>query len=171
MPTVSNRLKSFLSERAVAYETIHHHPRYTAQQIAADTHTPGREFAKTVILRVDGDWAMAVLPAHHLVDCEKLCQALGAKEVRLSSEDEIRDLIREHCPECELGAVPPFGNLYGLPVYISAAMTADERITFNAGTHEDVIRMGYSDFEKLVQPRVIDFSKRAEPPPQRHEER
>ena len=86
MPTMSVRLRSFLDSHAVAYETIHHHPKYTAQEVAADTHTPGREFAKTVILRVDGDCAMAVLPAHHRVDCEKVSQALGGRDVRSAQE-------------------------------------------------------------------------------------
>lgn len=154
MPTISKQLQQFLSEHGVPYETIHHRRDYTAQETAADTHTPGKEFAKTVMLWVDGNYAMAVLPAHHMVDFEKLRQAIGAKEVKLASEDEIREL----CPDCEAGAVPPFGNLYGLPVYLSQAMTTDERITFNAGTHEDVVRMRYEDFVKLVQPKILDFS-------------
>jgi Ala-tRNA(Pro) deacylase len=157
MPSISKRLQSFLDEHAVAYETIHHRRDYTAQEAAAHTHTPGKEFAKTVILWVDGGYAMAVLPAHHMVDLDKLREALGAKEVKLASEDEIREL----CPDCEAGAVPPFGNLYNLPVYLSEAMTDDERITFNAGSHEDAIRMMYKDFEKLVQPKVMEFSTRA----------
>ena len=171
MPTMSVRLRSFLESHGVAYETIHHRPKYTAQEIAADTHTPGREFAKTVILMVDRDYAMAILPAHHMVDCEKVSQALGGREVRLACEDEIRDLIREHCPDCELGAIPPFGNLYGLSVYVSVAMTEDEHVTFNAGTHVDVIRMGYLDFEKLVQPRLMAFSKYVESAPRQHREK
>ena len=169
MPTVSKQLTSFLDEQGVDYETIHHRPKYTAQQIAADTHTPGKEFAKTVMLKVDGEAVMAVLPAHLMVDCEKLRQALGEMEVRLADEDEIRELIREHCPDCELGAIPPFGSLYGLLVCIDPMMVVDEYVTFNAGTHEDVIRMAYGDYERLVTPRVMGFSRHVEPPPQRHD--
>ncbi len=155
MPTISKRLQSFLDEHAVPYEVIHHRRDYTAQETAADTHTPGKEFAKTVMLWVDGNYAMAVLPAHRMVDFDKLRQALSAKEVKLASEDEIREL----CPDCEAGAVPPFGNLYSLPVYVSEDTAEDERITFNAGTHEDAIRMAYKDFEKLVQPTILQLSR------------
>ena len=163
---VSNQLGSYLDDHHVAYETIHHPPHYTAQQIAADTHTPGREFAKTVFLKVDGYDAIAVLPAHHLVDCERLGQELAAGEVRLETEDEIRDVMATHHIEGELGAVPPFGNLYDLPVYTSRALVEDERITFNAGTHEDVVRIRFEDFERLVHPHIADFSKPVDAPQQ-----
>ena len=142
----------------------------TAQQIAADTHTPGREFAKTVFLKVDGKDVIAVLPAHHRVDCEKLCQELDAGEVRLETEAEIHDTMEAHHIEGELGAIPPFGNLYDLPVYTSRALVEDERITFNAGTHEDVVRIRFEDFEKLVHPRVIDYSMLADDPQQHRAE-
>lgn len=154
MATLNQRLTAFLEAQAVDYEAIHHRRDYTAQEAAAHTHTPGREFAKTVIVWVDGSYAMAVLPAHHLIDLDKLRRALGARDVKLASEEEMREL----CPDCETGAVPPFGNLYNLPVYLSTDITADEQITFNAGTHEDAIRMRYADFERLVQPHVLDFS-------------
>ena len=164
---VPNRLKSCLDDHHVAYEIIHHPPHYTAQQIAADTHTPGREFAKTVFLKVDGKDAIAALPAHHLVVCEKLSQELAAWEVRLETEDEIRDVMETHHIEGELGAVPPFGNLYDLPVYASRALVEDERITFNAGTHEDVVRIRFEDFVELVHPHIANFSTLADAPQQR----
>lgn len=170
MRTIAQKLSSYFDEHDVSYEVIRHHPKYTAQQVAADTHTPGVEFAKTVFLRVNGDTAMAVLPAHHLVDCELLSGALDWEHVRLASEDEIRDLIARLCPECELGAAPPFGNIYGLPVYISRAMEGDTHITFNAGTHEDAMRITYADYERLVEPRHVDFSRRMEPAQKRREE-
>lgn len=154
MTEISERLRKFLREHHVEYRPIHHTRDYTAQQAAADTHTPGREFAKTVIVSVDGKPAMAVLPAHHSVDLESLREALGAEEVSLAGEQAIAEL----CPDCEVGAEPPFGNLYGLPVYVSRALTGDEEITFKAGTHEDVVRMRYRDFRKLVKPMEIEFS-------------
>ena len=170
MKTVAKQLAAFFEEHDVAYEVIHHHPKYTAQQVAADTHTPGVEFAKTVLLHVNGDYAMAVLPAHHMVGCDRLGRELGMKRVRLATEDEIRELLRKLCPECELGATPPFGNIYGLPVYISKAMADDKHITFNAGTHEDAMRISYADYERLVEPRLVDFSKHIEPAQKRREE-
>jgi len=148
------RLTSFLDENGVDYETLHYPLDYTAQEKAADTHTPGIEFAKTVLVQVDDDYAMAVLPAHHRVDLEKLRSMLGAGRVRLAPENETAGLF----PDCDVGAEPPFGNLYDLPVYLSSAMVDDEAITFSAGTHEHVMRMRFADFEMLVQPEVLDYT-------------
>ena len=170
MRTVAKQLAEHFDDHAVTYEVIHHHPRYTAQQVAADTHTPGIEFAKTVFLHVNNDYAMAVLPAHHMVDCDMVSRALGMKPVRLATEDEIRVLLQKLCPECELGATPPFGSIYGMPVYISKAMSGDEKITFNAGTHEDAMRISYADYERLVEPRSLDFSRQVESAQKRREE-
>jgi Ala-tRNA(Pro) deacylase len=153
MSELPKRLTSFLEERGVDYEVIHHRRDFTAQQTAADTHTPGREFAKAVFLCLDGDYAMAVLPAHRKIDLEAVRAMLGVKEARLATEDEIERL----CPDCEVGAAPPLGNLYDLPVYMSEELTRDEQITFNAGTHEDAIRMLFQDYRELAQPRLIDL--------------
>lgn len=153
MSELPKRLHDFLEKRGVKYEVIHHRRDFTAQQTAADTHTPGREFAKAVFLCLDGKYAMAVLPAHRKVDLEALRTILGANEVRLATEDEIERL----CPDCEVGAAPPFGNLYEIPVYMSEELTRDEQITFNAGTHEDAIRMSFRDYRELTQPHVIDL--------------
>jgi Ala-tRNA(Pro) deacylase len=154
MPAISEKLKNLLEENKILYETIHHPTEYTAQETAADTHTPGQEFAKTVVLAVDGQPVMAVLPAHHKVDLDRLRDSLGAKTVALASEVEIKRL----CPDCEVGAEPPFGNLYGVPVLVSQQLAEDERITFKAGSHQDVIRVTFRDYNRLVQPRVLDFS-------------
>jgi Ala-tRNA(Pro) deacylase len=154
MPALSERLKKFLDENGVDYATISHSVDFTAQQTAADTHTPGREFAKTVLVEVDGAPALAVLPAHCKVDTDKLKEALGAREVRLSDEAAMGRL----CPDCDAGAVPPFGNLYDLPVYLAREMTEDEQITFNGGTHRTAVRMRFQDYERLVRPRVVDFA-------------
>ncbi len=148
------QLMSFLEESSVPYEVIHHSLDYTAQEAAHDTHTRGIEFAKTVIACIDGQYAMLVLPAHRRVSWDRLRSALDANKVGLAKEEEMGDL----CPDCDVGAQPPFGNLYGLPVYLSSEMTADERITFNAGTHEDAIRLDMADYQRLVQPRVIDLA-------------
>lgn len=157
MSTLPRRLLSFLEEHAIDFETVHHRRDYTAQEAAAHTHTSGREFAKTVLIWIDNTYALAVLPAHHHVDLEQLRVALGAQEVKLATEAEMQEL----CPDCETGALPPFGNLYGLPVYVSTTLKAEDRITFNAGTHEDAIRMPYGDFTRLVQPQILDFSELA----------
>lgn len=154
MIQLAKRLHDFLEQQHVPYETLTHTTDFTAQHAAADTHTPGREFAKTVLVRVDGKPAFAVLPAHHRVDFDRLRDALGAEEVELCSERDMEEL----CPDCDPGAVPPFGNLYEVPVYLSPAMIDDEQITFNAGNHQTAVRMAYKEFDRLVHPKVVDLS-------------
>jgi Ala-tRNA(Pro) deacylase len=149
------RLKTFLDGEGVSYHVIHHRADVRARETAADTDTPPEEFAKTVILWVDGDPAMAVVPASRDVALGKLRRALGAAEVRLAHEREIGVL----CPDCEIGAVPPFGPLYGMPVYASPALARDEVITFNGGDHENALRMAWQDFARLVHPRVVPLAK------------
>lgn len=156
MTALCTRLRSYLDEEKAPYEVIHHRLDYTAQEAAADSHTPGREFAKTVVVRMDGRWIMVVLSAHHRVNLEKLRVGLGGTECRLASEKEMASIFTD----CEVGAETPFGNLYDLPVYVSPAISEARHITFNAGTHEDVIRMRIEDFDRLVRPIVIDFSDR-----------
>lgn len=155
MSQIPRQLTAYLDEHAVAYEVIPHRRDYTAQETAHHTHTPGREFAKTVVLWIDGSYALAALPAHHHVDVAHLRQTLGAQEIKLATEEEMRDL----CSDCEPGAVPPFGNLYNLPVYVSEDLAANESITFNAGNHTNAIRMRYADFARLVEPQTIALSK------------
>lgn len=148
------RVTSYLDEHTIPYETIHHRRDYSAQKTAADTHTPGKAFAKTVILNVDNRFCMFVLPASQKVDVKKVQRELGAKEVRLATESEFSGI----CTGCEVGAMPPLGALYNLPVYISHVLTEDLLITFNAGTHEDAVRMRYSDYEKLAHPVVVNVA-------------
>jgi Ala-tRNA(Pro) deacylase len=155
MGTISKRLTSFLEQKAVPYEVIHHRRRYTAQRTAEEVHVPGIEFAKTVLVWLDGVPSMVVLPAHHHVDLDQLRHLTGARDVDLATEDEMVGLF----PDCEVGAEPPFGNLYDLPVYVAAELAADEQITFNAGSHEEVIRMRYEDFERLVDPLLLRLSE------------
>lgn len=147
-------IKEFLDQNAIPHRSVPHPQTYTAQRTAQVTHIKGREFAKTVIVKVDGRICMAVLPAHHHVDVDKLRSATGAKQLDLAREDDLRKLF----PDCETGAMPPFGNLYGMDVWVQEDLTRDEQIAFNAGTHTELIRMSYRDFEKLVHPEVADFA-------------
>ena len=145
------RLKEFLDSHGVKYVTISHSPAFTAQEIAASAHVPGKELAKTVMAAADGQMVMAVLPASHRVVLDFLREATDAESVRLVSEREFRDRF----PDCDVGAMPPFGNLYGMDVFVSESLTEDEEIVFNAGSHTELIRLPYRDFKRLVQPMVV----------------
>ena len=150
----AKRLKEFLDSNNVKYVTISHSPAYTAQAIAASAHVSGKELAKTVMIKVGGKMAMAVLPASYQVDFDLMKEAVGSKEIELATEAEFKDLF----PECEVGAMPPFGNLYDMPVYSAAKLAEDDEIAFNAGSHTELIKLGYKDFERLVNPTVVKFS-------------
>jgi len=151
------KLKGFLDENGVKYVTIQHSVAYTAQEIAAHTHIPGKELAKTVMVKVDGKLAMAVVPASHRVDFGRLRDVAGAQHVELASEAEFKDFF----PACDVGAMPPFGNLYDMEVYVSDTLSEDVEIAFSAGSHSELIRLAYADFERLAQPKIAGFSKRA----------
>ncbi len=144
------KLKAFLDENGVAYATIEHPKTYTALESAEAARIAGKELAKIVMVKVDGKMAMAVLPASEMVDFELLKEAAGAKTVELLAEEEFKGLF----PECDLGAMPPFGNLYGLDVFVSESLSGQEEIAFNAGSHTELLKLAYQDFEKLVQPKV-----------------
>ncbi len=148
------KLKEFLDAQNVKYVSIFHSSTYTAQEIAASVHIKGKGLAKTVIVKLDDKIAMAVLPASHQVDFDRLKMASGSQNVALATEEEFEDLF----PDCDIGAMPPFGNLYGMDVLVSRALTKDEEIAFNAGSHYELIRLAYNDFERLVNPRIADFS-------------
>ena len=152
--TMLQTLRSHLDGQHIPYEAIHHRREYTAQETAADTHTPGGSFAKTVIISVDQSFGVFVLPAVRQVDLNKVARGLGAAQVRLATEQEIAGL----CPECEVGAMPPFGQFFKLPTYVSHHLAQDRMITFNAGTHEEAFRMLYRDYAVAVQPTVMDFT-------------
>lgn len=151
------KLRAFLDNQHVKYVTITHSTAYTAQEIAAAAHIPGKELAKTVIVRLDGKNAMAVLPASHHIVLDRLKEATGSNTVELASEKEFKRLF----PECEIGAMPPFGNLYGMEVLVADSLAEDTQIAFNAGSHSELIQMAYEDFERLVQPRVLAFSMKS----------
>jgi Ala-tRNA(Pro) deacylase len=148
------RLREFLDRNDVRYEMISHSPAFTAQDIAAVAHIPGKELAKTVMVKVDGKMAMVVLPAPAKVVLDLVKKAAGAREVELAGEQEFRDAF----PECELGAMPPFGNLYGMDVFVDEGLTEDKTIAFNAGSHTELVRLPYQDFERLVRPKVAHLS-------------
>ncbi|MFQ5598307.1 MAG: aminoacyl-tRNA deacylase [Nitrospiria bacterium] len=148
------KLKDYLDNEKIKYVTIQHSLAYTAQEVAASAHISGKELAKTVIVKMNGNMAMAVLPASYKVDLNQLQEATGASKVELASELEFRDKF----PECDLGAMPPFGNLYGMEVYVAERLAEDEEIAFNAGSHTELIRLAYKDFKRLVNPKSVKFT-------------
>lgn len=148
------KLKEFLDHEGIKYVSIVHSTAYTAQEVAASTHITGRELAKTVIVELDGKMAMAVLPANRKIVLQDLREVTGCDQVKFASEEE----FRRRFPDCETGAMPPFGNLYGMEVFIAESLTHNEEITFNAGSHTEVIKLRYEDFERLVKPRVVSFT-------------
>jgi Ala-tRNA(Pro) deacylase len=151
-----DRLEGYLRENGVPFE-MRHHPRViTAQEVAATEHVPGKMLAKVVMVLADGEMIMLTLPAPYQVDLGKASKVLGAGEVRLADEEEFEDAF----PDCEVGAMPPFGNLYDLPVYVEEALAEDETIFFRAGTHTDTMSVDYADFERLVEPTVAEFARR-----------
>lgn len=150
----AKQLKDFLDSQHVRYVTMTHSTAYTAQEIASLARIRGDEFAKTVIVRIDGELVMAVLPASYQVDLTLLRVAANGKKIALASETDFRDKF----PQCETGAMPPFGQLYGMPVFVDESLTREKEIAFNAGTHHELIRLSFEDFARLVQPKVARFS-------------
>lgn len=150
----ARKLKEFLDSQAVKYLTIAHSPAYTAREVAQSLHIKGHKIAKTVIVMIDGKMAMAVLPANHSVNFEHFRKTMGGKEITLATEGQFKGSF----PDCEVGAMPPFGNLYSMDVYVDEHLTEDEEIFFNACSHSELIRISYQDFEKLVQPKVVKLT-------------
>lgn len=148
------RVIEFLDKSGVNYEVTEHEPTFTAEQMAAVEHEPGKYVAKPVIIKADGKYVMCVLSACHKIDLRALKSQLGAKLVELAEEKEIENVF----PDCELGAAPPFGNLYDLTTYMDKALEKDDHIMFQSGTHGKAIRMSMDDYRKLVAPKVLEFS-------------
>jgi len=146
-------LKAFLDKQGVKYVSIQHSAAFTAPEVAASAHVSGRDFAKTVIVLIEDQMAMVVLPANRLLVISELRDMLDSNHVRLASEAEFRDVF----PDCEIGAMPPFGNLYGMRTYVTSNLADESEIAFNAGTHTEVIKLAYVDFERVVKPTVLDF--------------
>jgi Ala-tRNA(Pro) deacylase len=148
------KLKEFLDNQNVKYQTINHPLAYTTQQTAAFTHIRGKELAKTVMVKVDGRMAMVVLPASFKVDLDMVKRTAGARTTELATEAEFRNMF----PECDVGAMPPFGNLYGMDVYAEEKLAEDQEIAFNAGSHLELIKLAYKDFERLVKPKMGKYT-------------
>lgn len=152
---LAKTLKEYLDERKVRYVSITHSPAFTAQQVAQSAHIPGDMMAKTVMIIINGALAMAVLPAARRVNLDELRAITGCDDVRLAHEDEFKDFF----PDCEPGAMPPFGNLYDMSVYLSPELAVEPEIVFNAGNHTELVRMGWRDYYHLVKPRVAEFAR------------
>ena len=150
----ATKLKEFLQKENVKYVSILHSTAYTAQEVAASAHVTGKELAKTVIVELDGEMAMAVLPANRKIVLQDLREVTGSDQVKFATEEEFRLKF----PECETGAMPPFGNLYGMPVFADESLEKDKEIAFNAGTHRELIRMMWEDYKRLVGPTILRFT-------------
>jgi len=148
------KLREFLDAEGVKHVTVQHSAAFTAQEVAASAHVPGGALAKTVIVNLDGKPAMVVLPASRHVDMGALKDVAAAETAELATEEEFQGLF----PDCELGAMPPFGNLYEMAVYSDESLSEDEEIAFNAGTHKELVKLAYKDYERLVNPKVGRFS-------------
>ncbi len=150
----SKKLIDFLKQEGVKFEHSSHPEVYTMQEVAAVEHERGRFVLKTVVVKADGEFLLVALPAALKVDTEALAKLLVAKEVAVAEEHEFANLF----PECEVGAMPPFGNLYGLPLWLDKRLTACDHVVFNAGTHTDTIKMSFADFQRLASPKIGEFA-------------
>lgn len=145
------KLQEYLDSNHVRYVSVKHSPAFTAQEIAATAHIPGKDVAKTVVVKMDGEMAMVVLPAPRMVRMNHLKAETGAQKVELASEEEFKGRF----PDCEVGAMPPFGNLYEMDTFVEGTLAEAHEIAFNAGTHTELIRMAYADYHKLVRPKIL----------------
>ena len=152
---IARKLKEYLDKSEAPYKVSTHQEVYTAQEVAATLHVPGKDIVKVVIVKAEGKFIMAVLPADHKVNVDKLRTVLRDPEARLATEGEFKGLF----PDCDVGAMPPFGNLYDVGVYVDKSLAEDEEIVFQAGSHVETVKMKYRDFDRLVGPEVIDFGK------------
>jgi Ala-tRNA(Pro) deacylase len=153
---LAQELTALLEENHVYYKRLAHPTAYTSQGVAASVHVPGREVAKTVVVRIDGKFMLAVLPAPCRVDLERLRQAAGGQNAALANEADLEALF----PDCEVGAEPPFGEIYGLPVWVDVSLVEDEWIVFNGGTHTEAVEIAYADFARLARPKIAAFARR-----------
>ncbi len=149
-------LRDFLDASDIEYTHSVHRLAYTAREVASAEHAPPRQVAKTVVFHSEQGFGMAVLPGDSVIDLEELRLDLGLARLRLATETELGELF----PGCELGAMPPFGNLFDMPVYVDSRLASEEFIMFNAGTHHDEIHMKFRDYERLVHPAIVPFARR-----------
>jgi Ala-tRNA(Pro) deacylase len=152
---IPQRIRDYLDSQDVPFEPLHHSQAFTGQEVAHSLHLSGKRLAKTLVLKADGKLLMAVIPACHRLNLQDLRGVVEISHLEMLPESELAKLF----PDCELGAVPPFGSLYGLEVWVDRAVSDGEEVVFCAGTHEDCLRMKYSDFAKLVKPRLGRFSE------------
>lgn len=146
-----SKLTDYLDKNGKKYVIVTHSEAFTAQEVAASAHIPGKDMVKTVMIKADGDMKMVVLPSTHDVDFNAIREALDADDVELASEEEFKSLF----PESETGAMPPFGNLYDIDTLVAESLTNGDIIAFNAGNHKEVIKLAFSDYEELVQPDIL----------------
>lgn len=151
-----DQLESYLRDNHVPFQGQSHAVAFTAQEIAASEHIPGKMLVKVVMAVADGKLVMLALPAHYRVDVAGAATVLGARDIRLAREDEFATTFAD----CELGAMPPFGNLYGVPVFVDRSLSKQDTIVFQAGTHTHTMSLKYADFERLVKPTVAEFARR-----------
>ncbi len=150
----AKRLMEYLDSHHIKYDVVNHPLAYTAQGVAAAAHVPGKDVAKAVMVKIDGKLAMAVLPAPRRLDLQEFKKEVGTERVELANEQEFADVF----PDCQPGAEPPFGNLYGLDTIVADKLQEDEQISFNAGSHTEIVRLAYRDFEELVHPKVAHIA-------------
>jgi Ala-tRNA(Pro) deacylase len=148
-------LREYLDEHGVSYKVSHHTPAYTSQELAATEHVPGAQVIKPVVVRADGEYVMCALPACFRVDLAELRNQLRADEVRLADEPTLQRLF----PDCELGAEPPIGRIFGMPTFMDESLTADDVVTFQAGTHEDAVTMSLAEYRRVAQPEIAHFGR------------
>ena len=149
------KVKSYLERAGVSYMTLDYSGAYSAQEVAAATHISGDQVVKTVMVKADDVLLMAVVPANKRVDLDRVKEATGAGQVSLADESDFGSLFKD----CELGAMPPFGNLYGVEMLVDAGLADQDKIAFRAGTHSELVRMAYKDYARLVEPRVVALAK------------
>ncbi len=152
---IPQRIRDFLDSQNVFYETIHHSQAFTAQEVAHSLHVSGKKCVKAVVAEGDHKTVIVVMPASHRLNFQELKSAMKVKQLEMLVEGELVGLF----PDCDIGAIPPIGNLYGIDVWVDRAVASTEKIVFCAGTHEDCIRMRYSDFAKMTRPFVAHFSE------------
>jgi Ala-tRNA(Pro) deacylase len=151
---VNKQVEEYLSTKSIGYRWVTHQPSYTARETASCAHIPSRQFAKTVVVRLNGKMALTVMSADEKLSLRRLKDTAGVHDVRLVSEAE----LEQRFPGCERGAMPPLGSLYGLPVFVSTTIAEDDEIAFNAGSHTEIVQLSYRDFQKLERPRIGDFA-------------
>jgi Ala-tRNA(Pro) deacylase len=154
--TCRQQLETLFQKRKVRFTITKHTEVYSAQRVAREVGIPGRELAKVVIVAGDGELVMMVLPAPHRLSLAKARKVLKARRVRLAEEEDFADLF----PDCELGAMPPFGDLYDLPLYVDRTLTTQREIAFNAGTHDEIMHISFTDYERVARPTIASFGER-----------